>query len=115
VADDADDAHAVERFSHVHPYQVDKFYVTGTQHELNALGRSIDEHFRWLVDRIKNSKLDSAFAVNLAGTLSPFRYHDYVLWKLEPATETSPVTFDGKFYIRRGPRLDEVSDPPRYR
>jgi hypothetical protein len=111
VADDAADAKAVERFSGVKAHELDGFYISGTQHELDALGRSIDEHFRWLIDRIKASSLDRSFAESLARTLSPFRYNDYLLWKLEPASMANPVAFDGRFYERQGPETVEVSNP----
>ena len=111
VADDSADAKSVERHSGVKPHELDGFYVTGTQHELDALGRTVDEQFRWLIDRIRSSALDHSFAENLARTLSPFRYNDYLLWKLEPASMASPTAFDGKFYERQGPQTVEVSDP----
>ena len=104
VADDKDDAESVQRLLGVRAHEIDGFYVTGTQHELDALSRSLDEHFRWLIDRIKSSKLDPAFAERLASTLMPFRYNDYLLWKLEPMAGNQPVAFGGKFYERQGPR-----------
>ncbi|MFJ4315794.1 DUF262 domain-containing protein [Streptomyces lavendulae] len=109
VADDATDAAAIERFSGVQSHRISDFHITGTQHELDAMGKSIDEHFRWLIDAIKNSKLERRFADSLASTLSPFRYRDYVLWKMEPAALNSPVMYDGKFFIRNGPNTDEVT------
>lgn len=111
VADDPDDATSVERFCGITPYRVDRFYVIGTQHELDALGRSVDEHFRWLIDKIKNSKLEPQFANFLASTLTPFRYKDRLLWKLEPKAGGSPITYAGKFYDRQGPETNEVADP----
>ena len=111
VADDPSDARAIERHNGIKAHELDGFYITGTQHELDAMGRSIDEQFRWLIDRIKSSALDHAFAESLASTLSPFRYNEYLLWKLEPVAMSKPVTFDNKFYERQGPRTVEVSDP----
>ncbi|WP_369389152.1 DUF262 domain-containing protein [Streptomyces sp. CG1] len=111
VADDEADAEAVQRFSGIKTHRIDRFHVTGTQHELTAAGKSLDEQFRWLVDRIQNSKLQRSFADSLASTLSPFRYKDFLLWKLEPASGRSPVTFDGKFHDRQGPKTVEVADP----
>jgi hypothetical protein len=111
VADDEEDALAVRRFAGVEACQIDRFYVTGTQHELDSMGRSVDEHLRWLIDRIKNSKLESGFAESLAGTLTPFRYKSYLLWKLEPNGGGSPATYDERFYERHGPTTVEVTDP----
>jgi predicted HTH transcriptional regulator len=113
VADDKGDAESIERLVKIRAYELNGFYVTGTQHELDALSRSPDEHFRWLIDRIKASALDPLFADRLASTLMPFRYNDYLLWKLEPMAGNQPVAFDGKFYERQGPRTVEVSDPNR--
>ncbi|MFE7326561.1 DUF262 domain-containing protein [Streptomyces sp. NPDC057565] len=109
VADNDGDAESIKRFTGVDAHKVDHFCVTGTQHELDAMGKSIDEHFRWLVERIKNSKLDPKFANTLASTLSPFRYRSYLLWKLEPEASGAPVMHDGRFYVRNGPSTDEVS------
>ncbi|BFV57543.1 DUF262 domain-containing protein [Kitasatospora sp. CMC57] len=108
VADDASDAAAIKRFTGVNSQQIDRFHVTGTQHELDALGKSVDEFFRWLIDKIKNSKLEPRFAEALASTLKPFRYGDYLLWTLEPAAMSAPVMYDGKFFVRNGPNTDEV-------
>ena len=111
VADDKDDAESIERLRKIKAHEISGFYVTGTQHELNALSRSPDEHFRWLIDRIKSSTLEPLFADRLASSLTPFRYNDYLLWKLEPTAGSQPVAFGGKFYQRQGPRTVEVSDP----
>ncbi|MEU6327430.1 DUF262 domain-containing protein [Streptomyces sp. NPDC047049] len=109
VADDADDAASIKRLAGIDGYRIDHFHVTGTQHEMEAMGRTIDEHFRWLVGKIKSSKLEKHFADSLASTLSPFRYRDYVLWKLEPSATSSPVMYDGSFYVRNGPMTEEVT------
>lgn len=111
VADDEEDAKAVEHFTAVTPHRLDRFFITGTQHELDALGRSPDEQFRWLIEQIKNSRLDKSFAEGLASTLTPFRYKDYLLWKLEPRAGSAPVAYDGKFFERHGPTTQEVSQP----
>ncbi|WP_435232212.1 GmrSD restriction endonuclease domain-containing protein [Streptomyces althioticus] len=108
VADDAADAAAVERFAQIKPLKYEEFFVTGTQHELSALKKSMDELWRELTQRIKTSKLDLDFAESLARTLAPFRYKGYLLWRLEPASIGRPVTYDNRFYQRVGPQTAEV-------
>ncbi|MGV9229438.1 GmrSD restriction endonuclease domain-containing protein [Streptomyces nigra] len=108
VADDAADATAVERFAQIKPLKYEEFFVTGTQHELSALGKSTDELWRELIQRIKSSKLDLDFAESLARTLVPFRYKGYLVWRLEPASIGKPVTYDNRFYQRVGPQTVEV-------
>ncbi|MBQ0954125.1 DUF262 domain-containing protein [Streptomyces violaceoruber] len=108
VADDAADASAVERFAKIQPLPYEEFFVTGTQHELSALKKSVDELWRELTQRIKTSKLDLDFAEALARTLAPFRYKGYLLWRLEPAAIGKPVTYDNRFYQRVGPQTLEA-------
>jgi hypothetical protein len=108
VADKKADADAIQKYAHVRPYKLDHFFITGTQHELNAMGRSIDEHYRWLIDRIKNSKLETVFAQQLASSLTAFRYKDYLIWKIEPMAMSKPVAFDDRFHVRHGPETVEV-------
>jgi Protein of unknown function DUF262 len=111
VADDEGDARAVRRLAKVAVHKLDDYYVTGTQHELTLLKRSVDEHFRWLTERIKKSKLDPTFATRLASTLTPFRYKEFLLWRLDPSSGSAPVPWDGDFYDRIGPSTEIVSDP----
>lgn len=111
VADDEEDADAIQRFTGVSAHRLDRFFITGTQHELDGLGRSIDEQFRWLIEQIRGSKLERKFADTLAATLAPFRYKDYLLWKLAPEAGNAPVTYDSKFFERHGPMTIEVTDP----
>jgi hypothetical protein len=108
VADDANDASAVEQFGGIRPIEYENFFVTGTQHELSAMNKSVDEMWRDLTQRIKASKLDLDFAEALARTLAPFRYKGYLLWRLEPTAIGRPVTYDNRFYQRVGPQTVEV-------
>ncbi|MDF4253418.1 DUF262 domain-containing protein [Streptomyces sp. WMMB303] len=108
VADDAADASAVEQFAKIKPLPYEEFFVTGTQHELSALKKTVDELWRELTQRIKTSKLDLDFAEALARTLAPFRYKGYLLWRLEPAAIGKPVTYDNRFYQRVGPQTLEA-------
>jgi hypothetical protein len=109
VADDEQDAKSVERFTSVTPLALDGFYVTGTQHELDSLGKSVDEMWRDLLTKIQNSKLDPAFSQELAQSLRPLRYRGFLVWMLEPKSIGKPVTYDGKFFHRVGPRTVELT------
>lgn len=108
VADDRPDAAAVEKFGGIKALEHENFHITGTQHELSALGKSVDEMWRELVQKIKSSPLDVEFANNLAQTLTPFRYKGYLIWRLTPTAMGRPVTFDNGFFERVGPQTVEV-------
>ncbi|MFD8344889.1 DUF262 domain-containing protein [[Kitasatospora] papulosa] len=109
VADDESDAKAVEKFAQIKTLKHGEFFVTGTQHELSAMGKSLDETWRDLTQRIRSSKLDVGFAESLARTLVPFRYEGYLIWRLEPTAMGGPVSYDNRFFERVGPQTGEVS------
>ena len=111
VADRAEHARRIEQIYGVQPFEVSGFLVTGTQHELTALKRNRDEHLRWLVQRIKNSKLEAGFAATLASTLTLFEYRGYLIWTLRPSASSSPTSWDGKFFVREGNSTVELSGP----
>ncbi|WP_177246860.1 DUF262 domain-containing protein [Mycobacterium malmoense] len=102
VADRHSDAARIAEIYGVAPIKVGAYEVTGTQHELTALGRSRDEHLRWLVDRIKASKLEQPFASRLAESLTLFDYKGYLIWTLRPEAGLNPTSWDGRFHVRQG-------------
>ncbi|WP_423446766.1 DUF262 domain-containing protein [Kocuria sp. KSNUG] len=102
VADRPQHAKRIVSLYKINPLEVGEFIVTGTEHELAALGWNRDQHMQWLVQRIKKSKLDGAFASQLASTLSVFDYMGYAIWALRPKSMSLPVSWDGNFYIRQG-------------
>ncbi|MFF9579822.1 DUF262 domain-containing protein [Streptomyces rubiginosohelvolus] len=108
VADDESDSKAVERFAQIKPLVHGEFFVTGTQHELSAMGKSVDEMWRDLIGKIRSSGLEDGFAESLARTLVPFRYEGYLIWRLEPTAMGKPVAFEGRFFDRVGPQTGEA-------
>lgn len=108
VADDAADATRIESLHGVEPIVAGRFHVTGTAHEMVILQRSTDEMMRWLVQRIKSSRLNSQFATDLASTLTPFEYKGRVVWSLVARSGSGPVEWDNGFYRRVGNSTEQV-------
>jgi hypothetical protein len=108
VADRLEHAERIAELYDIAPTKVGEFLVTGTEHELTALGRNRDKHMQWLAQRIRTSKLDSAFASHLAGSLTVFDYKGYTIWSLRPKSGASPVSWDGKFHVREGNSAKEL-------
>ena len=109
VADRQEHADRIAKLYGITPRMVGHFYVTGTEHELSTLGRNRDKHMQWLVQRIRESKLETSFASQLAGTLTLFDYKGYVVWSLRPKAGAAPVSWDGKFHVREGNATKELS------
>lgn len=108
VADRPEHAKRVAEIYDISTLEVNGFLITGTQHEMTPMRRNRDQHMQWLADRIRRSKLDPAFASQLANTLSVFEYKGYLLWSLNPRSTGSPVSWDGKFHIRQGNSTHEL-------
>lgn len=108
VADDQADAARVRDLRGITPLAVGGFSVTGTQHELAMLGRSVDEHMRFLISRISQSRLEPAFAAALGRSLTPFNYNGYLVWSLNVEAMADPVPWDGRFHIRQGSSTVEL-------
>lgn len=109
VADNAADAARIRELHAIDPRPVGHYLVTGTQHELKLLGRTTDEHLRWLVTRIKNSKLEPVFAAHLAASLQVLDYHGYVIWTLSPQAGEGPTSWNGSFSVRQGNSTVELT------
>jgi len=110
VADRDEHAARVSEVYQITPLTVEdsNFQVTGTQHELTALGRSRDAQMQWLANRIRNSKLETGFASKLAGTLTLFEYKGYLIWSLRPEAAATPTSWDGRFHVREGNSTREL-------
>lgn len=108
VADRSDHAQRIAKIYDISPLELNEFLITGTQHEMIPMNRNRDQHMQWLADRIRNSKLESAFASQLASTLAAFDYKGYLIWSLSPHSTGSPVSWDGKFHNRQGNSTHEL-------
>lgn len=108
VADRPEHAARVSEIYGVTPITHGDFIVTGTQHELTALGRNRDQQMQWLVQRMRESKLESSFASHLASSLTMFEYKGYLIWSLRPQAGSAPASWDGKFHVREGNSTKEL-------
>lgn len=112
VADRAEHAERIREIYDVSSLQVEDFYVTGTQHELAVLSAGDrDKQMQSLVARIRSSKLESAFASQLANTLMMFDYKGYLIWSLRPRAMSQATSWDGKFHVREGNSTRELQGP----
>lgn len=109
VADDLLDAQRVREIHGIEGISFSRFHITGTDHELQILNRSVDEQLRWLVQRIRNSKLNKVFGDSLASSLTPFEYAGRLIWSLNPHGQRDPVDWDDRFYERIGNSTVEVT------
>ena len=111
VADKRRDADRIAELHGIDPLESGDFIVTGTRHELQAMGSSRDEHMRFLTQKIRSSKLESDFASRLASSLTLFEYRGHLIWSLAPEAGESPTSWDGEFHVREGNSTIKIGGP----
>lgn len=88
--------------------KVFNFYLTGVEHEAPVLGKTPDQMFQHIVDKITNSKVSSPLKEYISRNIKPIRYFDKTIYVIEAEGQSDPSSYDGKYYDRRGAQLTEV-------
>jgi hypothetical protein len=108
VAENLSTAQRVENLYTVHPITFASFYVTGLDHEANALGRSQDKYFQMIVEKVLASKISSPLKEYIARHLKTIRYYDKTVFVFEVESQEDPSNYDGRYFDRTGAQLKEV-------
>ena len=109
VCDRPETAARVKDLFGIEPREVFNFTITGVEHEAKALGKSADQMFQMVVDKISQSELSSPLREYIARNLKPVRYFDKTVYVFEAEGQEDPSTFKGSYFDRRGAQLNEVS------
>ncbi|TCU91516.1 hypothetical protein EV686_1181 [Paracandidimonas soli] len=108
VADTEADAQRVSKLYGVDPIPFDRFFITGVEHEANALRKSLDDLFRELATKIKASALSEPLRDYVARNVKSVRYYDKTIFVFETCAQSEPSNFGGAFFIRHGNQLTEI-------
>lgn len=109
VCDRPDTAARVKKIYDIEPSRVFNFTVTGIEHEFKSIGKSADQLFQMIVDKVSHSELSSPLKEYVARNLKPIRYFDKSVYVFEAEGQEDPSTFRGAYFDRRGAQLEEVS------
>ncbi|GAW36352.1 hypothetical protein RA2_03422 [Roseovarius sp. A-2] len=109
VAETDATAARVEKVFGVPPVSYSGFYITGIEHEANMMGKSLDQLFQEVSDRVKNSKISEPLRSYLSTRLKTVRYFDKSLFVFEIEGQTAVSRYNEKFFERNGTQLVEVS------
>ena len=108
VADTAADAQRVTKLYGVSPTPFNRFFITGVEHEAQALGKSLDDLFMDLTTRIKASGMSEPLRDYVARNVKSVRYYDKTIFVFEAHAQDEPSNFGGAFFIRHGNQLAEI-------
>lgn len=111
VADTAADAKRVTSLYGVDARPFERFFITGVEHEAQALGKSLDNLFMELTTRVKNSALSEPLRDYVARHVKAVRYYEKTVFIFEAQAQDEPSNFNGSFFVRVGNKLEEI--PPQ--
>ncbi|WP_053162202.1 DUF262 domain-containing protein [Pseudomonas brassicacearum] len=113
VADSIADADRVNELYGVESTKFERFHITGVEHEAKAMGKSLDQLFMDLTNRIKASTMSEPLKDYVARHVKSVRYYDKTVFVFESQAQREPSNFDGVFYVRHGNKLVHV-EPAQY-
>jgi hypothetical protein len=115
VADQEATAKRVQQVFNADSRPFERYYITGIEHEAKEMGKTLDELFQLITDRIKKSKVDETLRGYIARNVKLIKYYDKSVIILESAAQDNPSNYDGTYYIRHGNQLDvEAVDPKSF-
>lgn len=108
VADNETHARRVGALYGVDPTKFERFFITGVEHEANALGKNLDQFFSEIVAKVKGSALSEPLRDYVARHVKAVRYYDKTVFVFESMAQVDPSNYDGTFFVRHGNALSEV-------
>lgn len=110
VAENAQTAARVQEVFGSQPLPYGGFYVTGVDHEARQAGKSLDQLFQDITDRVGRSKISDPLKSYLNSHLKCVKYYDKTVFVFEIVGQDSPSHLDGKWPERQGAQVKDV--PP---
>jgi hypothetical protein len=101
-----------ERICKLHKVKPTEFMgwsVVGVDREAQCIGKSADEMFQWITNKVSTSKLSEPLRSFVARHLKPVRYYDKTIYVFEAEGQEDPSSYDGRYFDRRGSQLEEIS------
>lgn len=116
VADKPATALAVEKAFGAKARQYASFFITGVDHEAEALKKNLDQMFLMIIEKIKTSKISAALRNYICTHLKPVRYYEKTVFVFEVKGQEDPSSYSGEYFIRNGSQVNKVdsSDLPTF-
>lgn len=110
VADSAQTAARVQEVFGSQPLSFKGFHVTGVDHEAKYAGKSLDEMFQDITDRVGRSALSEPLKSYINSHLKCVQYYDKTVFVFEILAQDGPSHWMGKWPERQGTQVKDV--PP---
>ncbi|WP_197494986.1 DUF262 domain-containing protein [Micromonospora sp. NBRC 110037] len=108
IADNQKDAARVKDLDGVTAQPYRHFQIVGVEREAKVAGKSLNDYWTWLTQRLTSSQLDPAFAKSVVASARLFNYRSRAVVVLKVVGANQPLFFEQKLVERLGSETVEV-------
>jgi len=108
VADKASDAERVKTLYGAEAIIFEGFSIVGVDGETQALGKTHDQMFQMIVEKVRNSPLSSPLKDHIVRHIKAVRYYDKTIYVFDVEAQEDPSHYDGEYFVRNGAQLGEI-------
>jgi hypothetical protein len=108
VADKVADVERLKKIANVKHRTFNSFFITGIAQEADALGKTLEQYFHYVVERVKQEPISANLKQHILSSISLVGYFDKSLIVFEAEGQKEPSMYDGRYYIRYGSQNNEL-------
>jgi hypothetical protein len=116
VAETVATANRIETLFNIQCRQYEKFFISGIEHEAIVLGKSLDQFFQFIANKIEQSLISQPLKSYITSNMKSVRYYDKTVYVLEVIGQEQPSLYDNAYYQRSGTSIAvvETKDFPTF-
>lgn len=84
------------------------FWVSGVDHEIDALEKNTDQFFQMIVDRIRASTISEPLKSYIASHIKAVRYYDKTVFVFQAKGMPEPSLYDDAYFVRAGNQVEKL-------
>ena len=108
VAENAQTATRVREVFGSEPLSFGGFYVTGVDHEAGHIGKTLDQMFQDITDRLARSALSEPLKSYVSSHVKCVQYYDKTIFVFEVVGQDTPSHWEGRWPERQGAQVKDV-------
>jgi hypothetical protein len=108
VADKKQDADKIRQIHGVSCEMEGGFYITGVDHEVSLLNKSYENWYKFILNKIKSQPISVELIDNIRRNARLIKFKSKSILILSVKNSSKQEYFDGKYYQRVGPEVEEV-------
>jgi hypothetical protein len=102
VTDKPEDGERLRALHGVESHRFGSFEITGIAHEANLLGKTLDQYFVYIVEKIRQGPIQDGLKQHVLTNIRLIRYFDKAVIVLESEGQQTPSTYEENYYVRHG-------------